>query len=61
VRAVVCTGQVLGRTLGQTVYPLTLGVAAFSIGVFVLANTVIQRHGEPAPRRTANALGGSTA
>ena len=55
-----CTGQVLGRTLGHTVYPLTLGVAAFGIGVFVVANTVIQRHGEPAPRSLPNTLGGST-
>ena len=37
-----------------------LGVAAFGIGVFVVANTVIQRHGEPAPRSLPNTLGGST-
>ncbi len=56
-----CTGQVLGRTLGQTVYPLTLGVAAFSIALFAVANTAVQRHGEPAPRSAPpTALGGST-
>jgi MFS transporter, DHA1 family, multidrug resistance protein len=37
----------LGHALNGTVYPLTLGMAAFSIGVAAVAWTFIQRHGEP--------------
>ena len=37
----------LGSALNGTVYPLTLGMAAFSIGVATVAWTWVQRHGEP--------------
>lgn len=37
----------LGRALNGTVYPLTFGMAAFSIGVATVAWTLVQRHGEP--------------
>jgi MFS transporter, DHA1 family, multidrug resistance protein len=37
----------LGSALNGTVYPLTLGLAAFSIGVSVVAWTLVQQHGEP--------------
>jgi DHA1 family bicyclomycin/chloramphenicol resistance-like MFS transporter len=40
-------GLWLGRSLNGTVYPLTLGIAAFSIGVALVAWTLVQRHGEP--------------
>jgi DHA1 family bicyclomycin/chloramphenicol resistance-like MFS transporter len=40
-------GQWLGRSLNGTVYPLTLGIAAFSVGVAVVAWTLVQQHGEP--------------
>ena len=39
-------GQWLGHSLNGTVYPLTLGVGAFSIGVAAVAWTLVQRHGE---------------
>ena len=39
-------GQWLGHALNGTVYPLTLGVGAFSIGVAAVAWTLVQRHGE---------------
>ncbi|MEO8152063.1 MAG: multidrug effflux MFS transporter [Rhizobacter sp.] len=42
-------GLWLGHSLDGTVYPLTLGVAAFSIGVAVVAWTLVQRHGDPQP------------
>ena len=44
-------GQVLGRTLDDSVYPLTLGVGGFSVVLFIVANTLVQRHGEPAAAR----------
>jgi MFS transporter, DHA1 family, multidrug resistance protein len=40
-------GLWLGRALDGTVYPLTLGIGAFSIGVATVAWTLVQRHGEP--------------
>jgi DHA1 family bicyclomycin/chloramphenicol resistance-like MFS transporter len=40
-------GLWLGRALDGTVYPLTLGVGAFSIGVAVVAWTLVQWHGDP--------------
>jgi MFS transporter, DHA1 family, multidrug resistance protein len=54
-----CAGQVLGHTLGDSVYPLTLGVGLFSVVLFIIANTLVQRHGEPAPRTLAPAASGS--
>lgn len=42
-------GLVLGRTLGQDSWPLTLGVGGFGAAVALAAWTVVQRHGEPAP------------
>jgi DHA1 family bicyclomycin/chloramphenicol resistance-like MFS transporter len=48
-------GQWLGRHLDGTVYPLTLGVGAFSVGVALVAWTLVQRHGEP--QRAAAAAG----
>ena len=45
--------QWLGHALNGTVYPLTLGVGAFSIGVAMVAWTLVQRHGEgPASSNT---------
>ena len=43
------TGLWVGRALNGTVYPLTLGLAAFSIAISTVAWTLVQRHGEPAP------------
>jgi len=40
-------GQWLGRSLNGTVYPLTLGIGAFSVGLACVAWTLVQRHGEP--------------
>jgi len=40
-------GIALGHALNGTVYPLTLGIGAFSIGVATVAWTLVQRHGEP--------------
>ncbi|GEM_PF-5758159 len=40
-------GQWLGRSLNGTLYPLTLGVGAFSVGVAGVTWTLVQRHGEP--------------
>lgn len=37
----------LGRHLDGTVYPLTLGVGVFSVGVALVAWTLVQRHGDP--------------
>ncbi len=39
-------GLCLGRVLNGTVYPLTLGLGAFSIAVATVAWTWVQRHGE---------------
>ncbi len=47
------TGLWLGRSLNGTVYPLTLGVAGFSIAVASVAWTLVQRHGDPQPRASA--------
>ena len=41
------SGLWMGRNLNGTVYPLTLGVCAFSIGVALVAWTLVQRHGDP--------------
>jgi DHA1 family bicyclomycin/chloramphenicol resistance-like MFS transporter len=51
-------GLWLGHALANTVYPLTLGVGAFSVAVAVVAWTLVQRHGEPArvARRRAETL-----
>ncbi len=40
-------GLWLGRSLNGTVFPLTLGVAAFSVVVAAVAWTLVQRHGDP--------------
>jgi DHA1 family bicyclomycin/chloramphenicol resistance-like MFS transporter len=40
-------GLWLGHNLDGTVYPLTLGVGVFSIGVALVAWTLVQRHGDP--------------
>ena len=40
-------GLWLGRNLDGTVYPLTLGVGVFGIGVALVAWTLVQRHGDP--------------
>ena len=42
-------GVWLGLTLDATVYPLTLGIGAFSVAVAAVAWTLVQRHGEPVP------------
>jgi MFS transporter, DHA1 family, multidrug resistance protein len=47
-------GLWLGRSLGGTVLPLTLGIAACSVVVAAIAWTLVQRHGDPRP--TASAL-----
>lgn len=39
-------GLWLGQNLNGTVYPLTLGMGAFSCGVALVAWTLVQRHGE---------------
>jgi MFS transporter, DHA1 family, multidrug resistance protein len=40
-------GLWLGHHLDGTVYPLTLGVGVCSVGVALVAWTLVQRHGEP--------------
>jgi DHA1 family bicyclomycin/chloramphenicol resistance-like MFS transporter len=40
-------GLWLGRHLDGTVYPMTLGVGVCSVGVALVAWTLVQRHGEP--------------
>lgn len=40
-------GLWLGHSFDGTVYPLTLGVGAFSIGLALVAWTLVQRHGDP--------------
>jgi DHA1 family bicyclomycin/chloramphenicol resistance-like MFS transporter len=40
-------GLWLGGHLNGTVYPMTLGLGVFSIGVATVAWTLVQRHGEP--------------
>ncbi len=46
-------GLWLGRSLNGTVFPLTLGVAAFSVAVATVAWTLVQRHGDPKPHAAA--------
>ncbi|MEP7297944.1 MAG: multidrug effflux MFS transporter [Burkholderiales bacterium] len=46
-------GLWLGRAPGHTVFPVTLGVAACSIAVALVAWTLVQRHGDPAATRAA--------
>ncbi|HEX6703645.1 MAG TPA: multidrug effflux MFS transporter [Albitalea sp.] len=46
-------GLWLGGHLNGTVFPLTLGLGAFGTGVASVAWTLVQRHGEPAPRAAA--------
>jgi DHA1 family bicyclomycin/chloramphenicol resistance-like MFS transporter len=46
-------GLWLGQRLDGTVYPLGFGVAAFGIGLALVAWTWVQRDGEPAAPRTA--------
>ena len=41
-------GLLLGRGLNGTVFPLTLGLGLFGIGVATVAWTQVRRHGEPA-------------
>jgi DHA1 family bicyclomycin/chloramphenicol resistance-like MFS transporter len=41
-------GLWMGNALTDTVYPLTLGIGAFSVAVAFVAWTLVQRHGEPA-------------
>ncbi|MET0335091.1 MAG: multidrug effflux MFS transporter [Rhizobacter sp.] len=40
-------GLWLGRAIDGTVYPMTLGVGAFSVGVALVAWTLVQRYGDP--------------
>lgn len=40
-------GLWMGHNFNGTVYPLTLGVGAFSIGLTLVAWTLVQRHGDP--------------
>ena len=52
-------GLWLGQRLDGTVYPLGFGVAAFGIGLALVAWTWVQRDGEPAgPTTAAVGLGG---
>ena len=37
----------LGKHLDGTVYPMTLGVGLFGVGIALVAWTLVQRHGEP--------------
>jgi DHA1 family bicyclomycin/chloramphenicol resistance-like MFS transporter len=41
-------GLWMGRALTDTVYPLTLGIGAFSVAVAFVSWTLVQRYGEPA-------------
>ncbi len=41
----------LGITLDASVYPLTVCIGAFSVALAIVAWTLVQRHGEPVPRR----------
>ncbi len=53
--------QCLGNTLNGTVYPLTLGLGAFGIGVAAVAWTLVQQHGDTQPSTHSSSLGRSTA
>lgn len=44
----------LGKHLDGTVYPMTLGVGVFGIGIALVAWTLVQRHGEPHRASTAS-------
>jgi DHA1 family bicyclomycin/chloramphenicol resistance-like MFS transporter len=44
-------GLWLGASLDRSVYPLTLCIGAFSVALAAVAWTLVQRHGEPSPRR----------
>lgn len=46
-------GQLLGRTMNGTVYPMTLGVGAASVVLATIAWTLVLRHGDPAAARPA--------
>jgi DHA1 family bicyclomycin/chloramphenicol resistance-like MFS transporter len=46
-------GLWLGRTLDQSVLPLTLGVGGCGMAVALVAWTLVQRHGDPAARVAA--------
>lgn len=48
-------GMWLGQHLDGTVYPMTLGVGFFGIGIALVAWTLVQRHGEPHRTSTATA------
>ena len=54
------TGLWLGRTLDHSVFPVTLGIGAFSVAVATVAWTLVQRDGDPAAR-AATALGTAVA
>jgi len=45
----------LGKTMNGTVFPLTLGVAAFSLLLAANAWTLVQRHGDATAPRAGNA------
>ena len=46
-------GLMLGHAPADSVYPVTLGVASFSIVLALVAWTLVQRHGDPASARAA--------
>ena len=50
-----CVGLWLGQRLDGTVYPLSLGVAAFGVGLAIVAWTLVQRHGEAPPCQVVDA------
>ncbi|MFZ2650097.1 MAG: Bcr/CflA family efflux MFS transporter [Burkholderiaceae bacterium] len=49
-------GLLLGRGLNGTVFPLTLGLGGFGVGVATVAWTLVRRHGEPARSAVAQPL-----
>jgi DHA1 family bicyclomycin/chloramphenicol resistance-like MFS transporter len=44
-------GMWLGRAIDGTVFPLTLTLGLFSVLTATVAWTLVQRHGDPTPRR----------
>jgi DHA1 family bicyclomycin/chloramphenicol resistance-like MFS transporter len=48
-----CVSWWLGHNFNGTVYPMTLGIGAFSMGVALVAWTLVQRHGDPHATSTA--------
>jgi DHA1 family bicyclomycin/chloramphenicol resistance-like MFS transporter len=46
-------GLWLGRAIDGTVFPLTLTLAVFSVLTTAVAWTLVQRHGDPTPRKGA--------